>query len=323
MTELTPSPAAPLTLLIKGKRLEAQGVYSFELVDLEGQALPPFTAGAHLEFHLSSGTIRHYSLCNSPLETHRYCVAVLKQEDGRGGSIEMSELQVGDTVTALAPRNNFELNNTAKHSVLIAGGIGITPILAMAQKLEAEQQSFEIHYLARSRSTAAYLDTLAEDRFAAHTQTYFQDEAGIADLGAVITEPKPDSHLYVCGPAGLMDGVFDTATAKGWSPDNLHKEYFQAEASDNSDAEAFEVKLKSSGETFQVPAHRTLFDVLDEAGAFIPCSCLEGVCGTCVTPVVSGEIEHRDVFLSQQEKDSNQLIAVCCSRAKGTLVLDL
>ena len=324
MNNTTPANEERLALQIRAKRLEADNIYSFELVDPNGASLPPFCAGAHLEVYLAEGLVRHYSLSNSPSERGRYVIAVLKMESGRGGSLAMSRLQVGDTLVVSHPKNHFPMANTANHSVLIAGGIGITPILSMARALVESGQSFTLHYLARSRDTAAYVEVLQREPFYSSCYFHFQDEGADQILNDMIPSPNADSHLYVCGPNGLMDAVFATAAEKHWKESHLHREYFQAAATlDDAEQAAFEVELSSTGERFHIPADRSIFEVLDAAGYFIPCSCLEGVCGTCVTGVVEGQPDHRDVFLSQAEKDSNQLIAICCSRSKGKLVLDL
>ncbi len=317
-----------MSLEVRAKRREAEAVYSFELAYPDLELLPPFEAGAHLEVRVGESLIRHYSLCNSPDERDRYVIGVHKASSSRGGSVAMAALNVGDVIQVSAPRNQFQLDPQARHCVLIAGGIGVTPILAMARQLHLQGRSFELHYLARSWRTAGFVQDIERSRFAHHASFHFEDElAGRPDLQRIVGQPRDGSHLYVCGPAVLMDGAFDVALAQGWSATHLHREHFKAVLPPTDavqDEQSFKVVTRSTGETFEVPAGISVLDVLDAAGVFVPSSCREGLCGTCVTGVLEGTPDHRDVCLSAQERDSNTVFMPCCSRSKSpVLVLDL
>lgn len=317
-----------MSLEVRAKRREAETVYSFELSRPDLSALPPFEAGAHVEVCLGNGLVRHYSLCNSPAERDRYVLGVLKASPSRGGSLAMTALNVGDVVQVGAPRNLFQLDDQASHCVLIAGGIGVTPILAMARQLHLQGRSFELHYLARSRRTAAFVREIEGAPFAHRVTFHFESELGArSDLEQLVGKPGDQNHLYVCGPASLMDAVFAAALARGWSASHLHREHFKAEpphASATEDERPFKVVARSTGQAYEVPAGTSVLDVLDAAGVFVLSSCREGLCGTCVTGVVEGTPDHQDHCLSAQERDANTLFIPCRSRSKSpVLVLDV
>lgn len=309
-----------MDLLIKAMRLEARDILSLELVRADGTQLPAFEAGAHIDVHLGDGLVRQYSLCNSPAERHRYCIGVLRNPASRGGSRAVHEqLRVGQTVTVSEPRNLFALEPAAGRAVLFAGGIGITPILAMARCLTAQGKPFALHYSARSRECAAFLDELVS----MPAQLCFDDGQRL-QLAKVLAAEPADSHLYVCGPSGYMEHVLDGARALGWDESRLHREYFGAAPVVRDDDGAFEVRIHGIGLVFTVPADRSITQVLDEAGIVIPVSCEQGICGTCITRVVDGEVDHRDQFFTAEEQARNDQMTPCCSRARGgCLVLDI
>lgn len=313
-----------LDLMIRGLRLEAPGILGLELVAADGAPLPAFEAGAHLDLHLPGGLARPYSLCNAPGETHRYCLAVLLDPASRGGSRAVHEqLRVGQRLTTSAPRNLFPLVAESSRSLLFAGGIGITPILAMAQALAARGDTFELHYCVRSRRLAAFIDWLEASPFAAHVHLHADDGPTPFDAPALLRDAG-DAHLYVCGPGGFMEHVLGCARTAGWDETRLHREYFAAPVQPAGDARAFEVRLARSGLTLQVPAERSVAQVLDDAGVCIPLACEQGICGTCLTRVLDGEPEHRDSFLTDAERARNDQFTPCCSRARSAcLVLDL
>lgn len=313
-----------LDLMIRGLRLEAPGILGLELVAADGSPLPAFEAGAHLDLHLPGGLVRPYSLCNAPGETHRYCLAVLLDPASRGGSrVVHEQLRVGQRLTTSAPRNLFPLVAESRRSLLFAGGIGITPILAMAQALAARGDTFELHYCVRSRKLAAFIDWLEASPFAAHVQLHADDGPTPFDAPALLRDAG-DAHLYVCGPGGFMEHVLGCARTAGWDEARLHREYFAAPVQPAGDARAFEVRLARSGLTLQVPAERSVAQVLDDAGVCIPLACEQGICGTCLTRVLDGEPEHRDSFLTDAERARNDQFTPCCSRARSAcLVLDL
>ena len=307
-----------MELLIRAMRLEAQDILGLELVREAGGELPSFAAGAHIDVHLGEGLVRQYSLCNDPQERHRYCIGVLRDAASRGGSRAVHErLRVGQRVTVSEPRNLFALERDGGRSLLFAGGIGVTPILAMARSLAREGRAFAVHYSARSAQCAAFLDVLG----ALSARCYFDDGERLA-LAEVLAAEPADTHLYVCGPAGYMAHVLDGARALGWNESRLHREYFGAAPVTQAGDATFEVRIHATGEVFEIPPDRSITQVLDEAGIIIPVSCEQGICGTCITRVVEGEVEHRDQFLTAEERRGQ--MTPCCSRAiGGCLVLDI
>ena len=301
-------------------------IRTFELVPPHrGTLLPAFTAGAHLTVHLPSGLERQYSLCNDPAERHRYCIAVQREEAGRGGSDEMFRaVQVGDVLTVGAPRNLFPLHDdTEEAAVLIAGGIGVTPILAMARHLSAAGRRFSVLYLTRDPEATAFADEFAALAAAGTPVTVHHDGGDPArafDLGGFLAALPATAHVYCCGPAGLMAAVARLGADRG---ERMHFEHFaNADAAAKSGDRPFVVRLARSGRDIEIPADRTILDTLLEAGLDIDYSCAEGTCGTCITRLLGGEADHRDRVLMPDEKIGS--IAICCSRARGDrLVLDL
>jgi vanillate monooxygenase ferredoxin subunit len=322
------STVATLSVRVAHKALEALDIQSFELVASDGAALPAFTAGSHIDVFLPGGLIRQYSLCNPPGETHRYVIGVLRDPTSRGGSQAMHDLvNEGDVLQISAPKNHFELAPAAQRSLLLAGGIGITPILCMAESLAQQGAPFEMHYCARERERTAFFDRIGGSAFASKVQFHF--DAGAAEqklnIPALLAKPETGCHLYVCGPKGFINAVLDQAKLAGWPAEQLHCEFFAGEevkalASDGS----FQVKLASSGKLITVPADTTVVKALADAGVGVMVSCEQGVCGTCLTRVIEGEIDHRDQYLTPEEQAANDQFLPCCSRAKSPLlVLDL
>lgn len=315
-----------IEVTIAAKRRLAERIAGLELVRSNGEDLPPFTAGSHVDLHLSGKLVRQYSLCNCPSETHRYCIGVLREEDGRGGSEAVHNLQEGARLKISPPRNSFALQRDATHSFLLAGGIGITPILSMARALHARNESFELHYCARSPDRMAFRSVLESTGLAEKAHLHFDDgpEEQKFDLASLGNAPKPGTHLYVCGPTGFMDAV--TASVKAaWPASAVHQEFFTAETeAGEGENRAFDIKLNSTGEIFRIPADRTIVQVLADAGVDVPTSCEQGICGTCLTPVLQGTPEHRDLVLTDEEHAENDQMTLCCSRASSDLlVLDL
>jgi vanillate O-demethylase ferredoxin subunit len=316
-----------LKVNITRKTDEAEGICSFELRPVDGDTLPAFDAGAHIDIHITDGLVRQYSLCNDPRERHRYVIGVLHDPASRGGSRTLhEEIREQQVISISAPRNLFALEPAASRHLLLAGGIGITPMLAMAHELSRRGAEFELHYCFRSKERAAFLAALANAPFA--DRIYLHDDSGPAsqklDAGALLGSPADGTHLYVCGPAGFMNHVLDSADAAGWSKACVHREFFAAAPVDHGQDTAFDVELARSGQVFRIPADRSVFEVLDEAGIEIETSCEQGVCGSCVTRVLAGTPEHRDQFLTAAEQAANDRFTPCCSRARSPrLVLDL
>lgn len=316
-----------LNVRVVRKATEAVDIATFELVAADGSALPPFSAGAHIDVHLPHGLIRQYSLCNDPAESHRYLIGVLRDPASRGGSQAMHEqVREGDRLRISAPKNHFPLAHEAGHSVLLAGGIGITPILCMAERLAVIGADFTLHYCTRSRERTAFLERIGSSAFAPRVAFHFDDgePAQKLDLEAALPPPAAGHHLYVCGPRGFMDAVLSHARAAGWPEAQLHYEFFAAAAAPSSDDGGFDVQLASSGRTLRVEKDQTVLAALIAAGVDMPYACEQGVCGTCLTRVLEGEPEHRDSYLSPEERAANDQFLPCCSRAKSArLVLDL
>ncbi len=315
-----------MEVLITEKSSAAEGIARLVLTPIDGQALPAFTAGAHIDLHLENGMTRQYSLCNPPNQTHQYVIGVLHDPASRGGSRFVHEnLQIGQRLHISKPRNLFPIAAAAKHHLLLAGGIGITPILCMAEHLAAEQSDFELHYCSRERGRTAFLDHIQQSVFADRSRLYWDVEGAPLDIDAVLQQPQTDTHLYVCGPAGFIDHVLKAADRLSWSTANVHREFFSSAAVDNvAAADGFQVEIEGTGQVIAVAADQTVVEALACHGIDIPVSCEQGVCGTCLTRVVAGEPEHRDMFLTDEEHARNDQFTPCCSRAKSTrLVLAL
>ncbi|HDR9587141.1 TPA: oxidoreductase [Burkholderia stabilis] len=316
-----------LTVRVAAKHDEAADICSFELVRADGLPLPPFSAGSHIDVIVPGGPTRQYSLCNAPDENHRYRIAVLRDPKSRGGSAGMHDrVNAGDTLTISAPRNHFALAPGATHSLLLAGGIGVTPILCMAERLARIDASFDMHYCTRSRPRTAFLDRIARAPYAGRVQVHFDDEADSQrfDIAARLAVPEPGTHLYVCGPKGFMDAVLTTARASGWPEAQLHYEFFAADERQKDQDGRFEVEIASSGRVIVVEKNESVVQALAKAGIEIETSCEQGVCGTCATRVLAGEPEHFDLCLTPDERAANDQFLPCCSRSKSArLVLDL
>jgi vanillate O-demethylase ferredoxin subunit len=315
-----------LSVKVINKVKEADDIVSFELASADGCALPPFSAGSHIDVRIGNSLIRQYSLCNAPTERHRYLIAVLRDPHSRGGSKAMHDtVCVGDVLQISAPKNHFPLVH-GKRSLLFAGGIGVTPILCMAERLAQIRADFTMHYCTRSIERTAFLSRIGASSFADRIQHHF--DAGPAeqklDLPAVLATPDPGTHLYICGPGGFIEHVVDTAKHQGWPGHQIHLEYFGVTAPATAADAEFAVKIASTGKLYTIAANKTVTEVLRAHGMDIPVSCEQGVCGTCITRVLDGMPDHRDVYFTEEEHARNDQFTPCCSRAKSqTLMLDL
>jgi vanillate monooxygenase ferredoxin subunit len=312
-----------LAVQIKSISREARDVVSLEFVAVDGSDLPEFDAGSHIDVHLPNGLIRQYSLCNAPSERKRYQVGVLLDPSSRGGSKAVHELVEGSEIKIGEPRNLFPLVYSKGRSLLFAGGIGITPILCMAESLQEAGANFELHYCSRSREQAAFVKRIEDGKFADSASFHFDDEKS-ANISSLLSTPSSDDHLYVCGPSGFMDFVLKTAEAQGWAKEQLHREYFTVDPKPDSENGAFEIQIARTGQIITVGAATTVAEALIAVGIDIPLSCEQGICGTCVTRILEGVPEHRDMYLTESEQMANDVFTPCCSRAKSArLVLDV
>ncbi|MDJ0919887.1 MAG: PDR/VanB family oxidoreductase [Henriciella sp.] len=309
------------------KREIARDIFSFTFL-ANKENLDRGQAGAHIDVQLPSGLLRQYSLHRISEIPGEYRVAVLREADGRGGSLELcDQVSVGDQITISPPRNNFPLEADKSHYILVAGGIGITPIRAMADALLDQNASFELHYCAQTPEKSAFLDELTSGRLGEHTQVHFSKtpDGERLNLNDLLKTAREGAQIYACGPQNLMDGL-DAATGH-WPSGAVRKEYFEAQeialSADNSGA--FSVRLQKSNTELVVPEDKTLLGVLAENGVDVPSSCQEGTCGTCLTEVVEGDLIHLDSCLYDDEKEAGDMIACCVSRAKpgSVLVLNL
>jgi ferredoxin-NADP reductase len=299
----------------------AVDVRAYELVSADGRPLPPWTPGSHVDVHVPTGLVRQYSLCSDPAVKEGYRIAVKKEQAGRGGSLSMHEdVELGSVLAIGVPRNYFPLALDATPSLLIAGGIGITPIYAMVRSLAAAGRPWTLHYCARSETHAAFHDEL--HALAPRSVVRHFSEVPVLEVAPLLGAQRPDVHVYCCGPVGLMAAVKE-ATANR-DAERVHFEWFAAPAVDRSRDQAFEVELARSGIVANVPADRTILQVVRECGIDAPSSCEEGVCGTCETRLLAGDGDHRDLLLTPEERAQNRSIMICVSRARSKrLVLDL
>jgi ferredoxin-NADP reductase len=311
-----------LQLRVARRTSGAEGVAVLELRDPAGADLPAWSPGAHVDLKLPGGLVRQYSLCGDPHDRSAWQIGVLREPESRGGSAYVyDEIREGDEIDVRGPRNNFELVPAPRY-VFIAGGIGITPILPMAAAAEEAGAEWEFHYGGRTRTSMAFRDALD----AAHgprISLHPQDEVGLIDLERILGTPRPDTLVYCCGPEPLLRAV-ETVCA-GWPAGTLHVERFAPkEQGERVLSGDFEVELALSGQTLTVPPDRSILEVVEEAGVPVLSSCQEGTCGTCETPVLEGEVDHRDSLLTPEERAANDTMFICVSRAAcPKLVLEL
>ncbi|MGE8152553.1 PDR/VanB family oxidoreductase [Pseudomonas vancouverensis] len=311
-----------LSLRVEHIELLTPRIRRLLLVSSDARPLPGFTAGAHLELHVPGSRVqrRAYSLVNLPDEYH-YEIAVQLEETSTGGSRWVHALRVGDELQAEAPRNHFPLHEDTEHALLIAGGIGITPMLGMARSLQAAGKPFTLHYAGRDAAHMAYLPE-ARTCLDSHCWISGGDPQKRFPAATILKAPKPGLHLYICGPTAMLNSVLACARELGWAEDHLHYELFSG-ALEMAGDQGFEVHLRESGVTLQVAAGQSVLDAMLEAGLDPMFDCRRGDCGVCVTQVIDGQADHRDICLSERERASGSF-CTCVSRARSALlVLDL
>lgn len=301
----------------------AESTRAYELTPAKRERFPPFEPGAHVTVQLPNGLKRQYSLCSDPGETRSYRIAVLCEEQGRGGSRFMHHhVRSGDTLYIRYPDNRFPIAPEALHHVLVAGGIGITPFIPMVAQLAGDQASFELHYCARSRARAAFVDELEQICPPGTLHLHFdggEPSRGL-DVRSILAEPRSGTHCYSCGPAALMDAV--RAATSAWPDGRVHFEAFSGlRQTERVVGDAFRIRIASTGRLLEVPSNQSALEVLREAGFEVDSSCEAGACGSCRVHFVSGEPIHRDFALRPGER-ADQFIC-CVSRATGELTLDL
>ncbi|MCU4465360.1 PDR/VanB family oxidoreductase [Acinetobacter pittii] len=311
-------------VVVKNRHVEGGNIAVMEFESATSATLPKVEAGAHIDVHLPNGMVRQYSLCQNPNDEGKFRLGILRDPESRGGSVSaFDEIKDGMQIQVSEPKNLFPLLK-AKHSVLIGGGIGITPLITMAYQLASEGTSFELHYCGASPENCAFVDEIKNGELAKYTTFHFKSEGAShrAFFESAIKNIDLESHIYTCGPVGFMDWVINLATTHDFPEQQIHKEYFQIETDTSGDS--FEVVAERSGKIIMVEAGETILQALAKEGIDIEMSCEQGVCGTCMCDVIEGEPDHRDVYFTDEEKASNEQILVCCSRSKTPrLVLDI
>jgi tert-butyl alcohol monooxygenase/tert-amyl alcohol desaturase reductase len=334
-----------ISVRVVSVRYEAEDINLYELADPDGGELPPFTAGAHIDLHFRDGRIRQYSLCNDPAERHRYVIGILKDLAGRGGSTTIFEkVHAGSILTISKPRNLFPLAAAAQRHLLLAGGIGVTPMIAMLAQLERDNADFVLHYCTRSPPKTAFRNRLAPP--AAACRVHYHHDGGDPrrglDIAALLRDRPGGTHLYYCGPPGFMTAVKNASAH--WPKEMVHFEYFTPVApadvigstsvdpttaalrtTSNAAVDipvGFQIRIQSSGALYDVPNDKSIVQVLREHGMEVETSCESGLCGTCRTRYIEGDPEHHDYVLDDEEK--YEYVMICCARSKSPLlVLDL
>jgi ferredoxin-NADP reductase len=302
----------------------AKGITKYEFRLSDGGDLPPWQAGAHLDIVVAPEFLRQYSMSGDPSDRSKYQIGVLREHHGRGGSALLHRIfNQGRKVFISRPINHFPLEPNARHTLLMGGGIGIAPLIAMAHELHAKGASFELHYCMSSRSTAGYLDDLAAAPWAKNVSLHISDENTRADLDALLSGYASGHHIYTCGPDRFMSGVAKAAKRQKFPEDACHFEYFSVPETPEYQNHAFTLRL-TDGREFQVPADQSATDILAQNGIHIDVKCADGLCGTCKCTLTTGEVEHRDYVLSNAQRKTN--IILCQSRAAHadtTIEIDL
>jgi ferredoxin-NADP reductase len=308
------------TVVLKSREPEGEGLWRLVFSDPQGAPLPAWSAGAHVDV-VVGGYRRKYSLCGVPEERGTLQVVVQREAEGRGGSRHICDtLQPGDTLQLAGPKNLFRLDESAGRYLLFAAGIGITPMLAMADRLQRLGKPYTLHYAGRSRAQMAMLARAERDHGGA-LRCYVKAEGQRMDLSALVAGMGANDRVYACGPNRLIDELESLGAA--WPEGVLHYEHFSGEGSglQPEKEHAFVAELQDSKVQVVVPRDRTLLQALQAAGFDVPCDCGEGLCGTCEVAVVEGEVDHRDKVLTKTERAANRRMLACCSRAAGEKIV--
>ncbi|MFD9135303.1 PDR/VanB family oxidoreductase [Streptomyces bottropensis] len=315
-----------LDTIVVARRDATARIMVLEVVSPDDVELPEFAAGAHVDVLVdgAAGLVRQYSLCGPPHDLTRYRLAVLAETASRGGSLGMHRLREGDRLRISRPRNRFGVSDEARRHLLVAGGIGVTPLLAMAHALEARGAEYELHYCARSRKESAFLDELEHNP---RVRLHFDDGPDDQRLSIAtdLRPPDPDTAIYVCGPGGFMDFVISMALEAGWPAEAIHKERFAPveSAAAHTAGRTFRVRLTKTGGEYEVKDGESVLDALLAGGVDAPYSCRQGICGECIVSVLAGEPDHRDDILTDRER-ADGMFTTCSSRAHSPILeLDL
>ena len=313
-------PNEPIEVRVASMTDAGPGIRSFEFEPTSANVLlPEEPAGAHISAFINDGLVRQYSIVGHDETRNRYRIAVKREDNGRGGSKAMHELTEGRVLKIGHPRNNFMLYENARRSILISGGIGITPMLSMAHRLLRINRPFDLHVCARDEESVPFKEELAVSRLARHAHIHLDQDQGRSGLplDVVLSRPDKDTMIYICGPEGFMNYVRDAAIERGWPEENVRIESFSAPIADDANNRPFTLHLAKSNRDLTVKADQTILDALLHAGIDPKYACMQGTCGTCITPVLEGEVDHRDAYLSEVEKEANTSVCVCVSRTQG------
>lgn len=323
MPEIVVPRSTTINVVVKRKWEMGEGVVGFELAGLD-KHLPTFQPGAHIDVHLPNGLIRQYSITNGPGELLSYVIGVKREVESKGGSqVLIDSVREGDVLAISEPRNNFPLRRDATRTILIAGGIGLTPLLSMARFLDKSSLPYELHYFVREEEQVAFRDQLEALRGEVHLHVGLSREAVRETVAERLGPYSFAQHVYVCGPGAMLESVCEIAGGLGWPDEAIHYEYFKNDKVID-DSTSFEVELARSAMTLTIPAGKTILGVMRDNGLTVISSCEQGACGTCLTTVIEGVPEHQDVYLNATEKAANNCMMTCVSRAKTPrLVLDI
>lgn len=308
-----------LNLVVAARTDETNEILSVDLVDPEGKCLPQFNAGAHVDVFIRDGLVRQYSICSAPSERYRYRLGILRTPQSRGGSSSLhAALTPGARLSVSVPRNAFQIKGEAEFCLLIGGGIGITPLMSMGYQLHEVGTPFQLHYCVRSRSQAAFIEELSRCKFKSAVNFHFDDGDPEQRFATKLFDGRQAGDLYLCGPTGFMEWVRASAIAAGFTAERIHSERFSPVPLVGGST--FTVKAARSGVTAEVTGEQTIADALCAAGVPIQMSCEQGICGTCLTRVVDGVPDHRDLYQTDVEKAANTHITVCCSRSLSDVI---
>ena len=314
---------ADLRVKVSEKIKTAEGIVSIKLESIDGQ-LPTFQPGAHIDLHLQNGLIRQYSLVNGPGETNFYRIGVKLEEPSAGGSSYIHEnLRVGDVLACSTPRNNFPLRRDSIKTIFIAGGIGLTPLLAMSQALDVMGLDYEFHYFVQNDKHIAFSSVLNKLKNKAFIHEGLSPDSTVKKINDVLKSPKNSMNLYVCGPGPMLEATRQIAAELNWPNNSIHFEYFK-NSNEIDDSSSFEIELARSALSLNVPTGKSILEVLRENGVDLPSSCEQGACGTCKVGVIKGSIDHQDVYLNESEKSEGDVMMTCVSRSLSkSLILDI